>query len=681
MQAALPRLQTSPLSFGSFILLLSCSLFGISSSFLYGEELPTLKYNHPGLVVDLHVGLWAFPIPCDFDQDGDHDLLVSCPDKPQNGTYFFENTQGKTAMPVFKAPVRLGPAYRDIMPSYKNGEMRLLTRNEEITDIKKDGFKQRRKIYPTTKVHTPREKYTVRGNQWRFVDYEGDGDDDLLIGIGDWEDYGMNFSGNGWAHAYDEQGRWKLGPLRGFVYVVRNNGTQEKPEYGEPERLTAGGEDVDVYGRPSPNLADFDGDGDLDLLCGEFLDGFTYYQNVGSRKKPKFAAGKRLMYRGEELKMDLEMIVPVAFDWDRDGDFDLIVGDEDGRVAFVEHTGKFDEEGTPLFEEPYYFQQEADDVYFGALVTPAVVDWDNDGDQDILTGNSAGYVALIENLDGNHPPKLAAPVKLKADLQTIRLQAGPNGSCQGPSEPKWGYTAISVADWDHDGLNDLIVNSIWGKVVWYQNIGTPEAPMLTSARPIEVEWPGNPPKPPAYWWEPQGSELATQWRTTPYVMDWNDDGLNDLVMLDHEGFLAFYEREKQGERLKLLPGKRVFQGTGPSVFNNRHQSIVEEAGPLQLNNGIAGRGGRVKLAFGDWDGDGHHDLLVNSINISWMKGYPGENGSYTFEEQGPLSDHVLAGHTTSPALWDWNQDGTVDLLIGAEDGRYYLLKNKTTSSR
>ena len=35
--------------------------------------------------------------------------------------------------------------------------------------------------------------------------------------------------------------------------------------------------------------------------------------------------------------MHLQMITPTAIDWDADGDIDLIVGDEDGRVAFVEN--------------------------------------------------------------------------------------------------------------------------------------------------------------------------------------------------------------------------------------------------------------------------------------------------------------------------------------------------------
>ncbi|MFM7128315.1 MAG: VCBS repeat-containing protein, partial [bacterium] len=71
------------------------------------NDLERLPYNNPGLVVDLGVGLWAEPLPIDFDNDGDRDLVVLCPDKPYNGLYFFENPGGNAKRPVFKAAVRL----------------------------------------------------------------------------------------------------------------------------------------------------------------------------------------------------------------------------------------------------------------------------------------------------------------------------------------------------------------------------------------------------------------------------------------------------------------------------------------------------------------------------------------------------------------------------------------------
>jgi hypothetical protein len=242
----------------------------------------------------------------------------------------------------------------------------------------------------------------------------------------------------------------------------------------------------------------------------------------------------------------------------------------------------------------------------------------------------------------------------------IRIQAGSNGSIQGPCEAKWGYTTLTAGDWDHDGLPDLVVNSIWGKVVWFRNIGTRRRPKLADARPVEVAWPGRSPRPAWNWWKPEGNQLVTQWRTTPVVVDFNEDGLNDLVMLDHEGYLAFFERQRLKGRLRLLPGKRIF---------------VDETGrPIRLNPGQAGRSGRRKLAVVDWDGDGRLDVLVNSQNANLLRQVGRRNGKVVLKEIGPLDNRNIAGHTSSPTVVDWNNDGVPDLLVGSEDGRLYYAR-------
>ena len=64
------------------------------ASTVAADGLIQLKYNNPGLTVDLGVGLWAWPVPCDADGDGDFDLIVSCPDTPSNGIWLFENVTG-----------------------------------------------------------------------------------------------------------------------------------------------------------------------------------------------------------------------------------------------------------------------------------------------------------------------------------------------------------------------------------------------------------------------------------------------------------------------------------------------------------------------------------------------------------------------------------------------------------
>ena len=114
----------------------------------------------------------------------------------------------------------------------------------------------------------------------------------------------------------------------------------------------------------------------------------------------------------------------------------------------------FTSNGTPLFRQPVYFRQLADQLKFGALSTPYAHDWDRDGDEDLLCGNTAGNIAIFTNLNGTGT-KWSAPELLTVDGRAFRVMAGPSGSIQGPAEAKWGYTTLSVADWDGDGRDDI----------------------------------------------------------------------------------------------------------------------------------------------------------------------------------------------------------------------------------
>lgn len=608
--------------------------------------LQPLKYNQSDLVVDLGVGLWAYPLPLDYDNDGDLDLLVGCPDKPSQGTYFFENPgQGSSdKLPVFKPGVRIGNGYHYMMLSHRNNEPVVLTPTREFRRDA-DGNFDFTKSDPIDAIKNPDAKPNgrTRANMWRYVDFDGDGDQDIAIGIGDWTDYV-------WDHAYDSNGNWRNGPLHGYVYIVTNEGTADAPKYSKkPYRLRAGDGEVDVYGWPSPNFADFDGDGDLDLLCGEFLDGFTYFQNTGTRTEPTYAAGVTLTASDDRpLKMNLQMITPTAVDWDADGDFDLIVGDEDGRVALVENTGEH-KQGVPVFHQPKYFQQQADELKFGALATPFAYDWDGDGDEDIICGNTAGSIGFFENVGtgDNGKPKWNAPQLLNVQTadgssREFRIMAGPSGSIQGPCEAKWGYTTLSVADWDGDGDGDIIYNSILGKLGLLKNEDgvLVEQPFNTGLSELPAKW---------YWWQRPTSSTLTQWRTTPLAVDFDRDNTLDLVMLDQQGYLTLRRGGKAAERI-----------------------FVDESNkPLQLNAGSCGRSGRVKLEVVDWDGDGRPDVLVNSENATWYRNCEDRDGKVVLKKVGNLARRNVAGHTSSPAVCDFNGDGKPDLLVGSENGRIY----------
>jgi hypothetical protein len=622
-----------------------------------------VKYNQKDLIVDLGVGLWGSPIPVDYDCDGLMDIIMSCPDTPYKGLYFYKNI-GTLTQPLFDVSKQVAEkAYKNTQASYVNGTLKVISEGTEFTNFPKDLFASPYAIQVDILPGNDFKK--VRSNMWSYVDFDNDGDQDIIVGIDDWSDYG-------WDNAYDKNGNWTNGPLRGFVYLLEN----KDGKYVNNGKILADGQPLETFGAPGANMADFDNDGKLDILCGEFLDKISWYKNVGTRSNPKFGKGRFMLdENGDTIRLHIEMITPVAIDFDNDGKIDLLVGDEDGRVAFIKNTGKVKNK-IPLFKSPVYLKQKADNLKFGALATPFNVDWDGDGKDDIISGNSAGNICFIKNVDGGISPKWDAPVLLKTHGKDIRIMAGKNGSIQGPAEEKWGYTTLSVADWDNDGKKDIIVNSIFGKIIWYKNNG--DLVNLEGPFNVKVDWDDKSvPKPAWNWWNPGKTDLVTQWRTTPYAIDWNKDGLTDLVMLDHEGYLSFFERYIKNGELWLKPGKRLFYILDNGINKNKSKTSISDSQLLQLTSGFAGKSGRRKLCLVDWNKDGRIDLVANSNNACYYENVKQTGDTVYFENKGDISQVKLAGHDTSPTPVDWNKDGIYELLLGAEDGHFYLLKNNT----
>lgn len=204
-----------------------------------------------------------------------------------------------------------------------------------------------------------------------FADLDGDGDLDLMFGLADY--YGAS------------------------VVYFENTGDAQNPAFAAPQvdPFEMNFADSEIA---TPRAADFDGDGDLDLLSSYYeygdegaVNGIIYVENTGSQTTPAFGPAQRGVFNlpmttSNALLMDLG-------DIDNDGDIDILANpllDSSGYGSFgipftyLENTGDVD---NPNFAAPVanpFGLVEAS----GSFLLPLLGDLDKDGDLDVLSGNN-----------------------------------------------------------------------------------------------------------------------------------------------------------------------------------------------------------------------------------------------------------------------------------------------------
>jgi len=202
------------------------------------------------------------------------------------------------------------------------------------------------------------------------------------------------------------------------------------------------------------------------------------------------------------------------------------------------------------------------------------VDWNNDGKKDLISGDTKGQVWVFLNTGADEAPELADGVRVEAGgvpIVAAQYAFGESNKLMGK------YSKLNYADWNGDGLNDLLIGqdgTRGSEIVFYKNIGTESEPKFDAPELLKLPGP-------------------TMSRPSPYVVDWDGDGTQDMLFGTERPEVYFFRNVGTNTRPQLEAGRK-----------------------LRLTGDDFDKGCRCRIDVTDWNEDGKLDLLVGNFYSS-----------------------------------------------------------------